>query len=95
MSEYEVNVKVNVDSSQVDEVIEKVKQLAESIEVVNGLIEELAGTNNANVTAELSMDSKEVAQGLYNYQLAKSLKTLDARKITVGELNVSRIVGKQ
>ena len=79
MSEYEVNVKVNVDSSQVDEVIEKVKQLAEAIEVVNGLMEELAGTNNANVTAELSMDSKFAEHELRHYQLAKEFEEMDAR----------------
>ena len=79
MSEYEVNVKVNVDSSQVDEVIEKVKQLAESIEVVNGLMEELAGTNNANVTAELSMDSEFAAHKLRHSQLAKEFEEMDAR----------------
>ena len=95
MSEYEVILKVNVDSTEVDETIEKFKQLAEAIEVVNGLIGELANANTANVTAELSMDSKDVAQGLHNSQLAKSLKTLDARKITVGELNASKIRGKQ
>ena len=78
MSEYEVNVKVNVDSSQVDEVIEKVKQLAESIEVVNGLMEELAGTNNANVTAELSMDSKFAEHELRHSQLAKEFEEMDA-----------------
>ena len=95
MSEYEVNVKVNVDSTEVDETIDKIKQLAEAIEVVNGLMEELTNANTVNVTAEISMDGKDVAQGLHKSQLAKSLKTLDARKITVGELNVSRIVGKQ
>ena len=79
MSEYEVNVKVNVDSSQVDEVIEKVKQLVESIEVVNGLMEELAGTNNANVTAELSMDSKFAEHELRHSQLAKEFEEMDAR----------------
>ena len=79
MSEYEVNVKVNVDSSQVDEVIEKVKQLAESIEVVNGLMEELAGTNNANVTAELSMDGKFAEHELLHSQLAKEFEEMDAR----------------
>ena len=79
MSEYEVNVKVNVDSSQVDEVIEKVKQLAESIEVVNGLMEELAGTNNANVTAELSMDRKFAEHELRHSQLAKEFEEMDAR----------------
>ena len=79
MSEYEINVKVNVDSSQVDEVIEKVKQLAESIEVVNGLMEELAGTNNANVTAELSMDSKFAEHELRHSKLAKEFEEMDAR----------------
>ena len=79
MSEYEVNVKVNVDSSQVDEVIEKVKQLAESIEVVNGLMEELAGTNNANVTAELSMGGKFAEHELLHSQLAKEFEEMDAR----------------
>ena len=33
MSEYEVNVKVNVDSTEVDEAIEKFKQLAEAHEL--------------------------------------------------------------
>ena len=40
MSEYEVNLKVNIDSTEVDEAIEKFKQLAEAIEVVNGLMKE-------------------------------------------------------
>ena len=85
MSEYEVNVKVNVDSSQVDEVIEKVKQLAESIEVVNGLMEELAGANNANVTAELYMDRKFAEHELRHSQLAKEFEEMDAR--VKGRLN--------
>ena len=52
MSEYEVNLKVNVDSTEVDEIIEKSKQLAEAIEVVNGLMEGLANANTANVTMD-------------------------------------------
>ena len=52
MSEYEVNLKVNVDSTEVDEIIEKFKQLAEAIEVVNGLMEGLANANTANVTMD-------------------------------------------
>ena len=79
MSEYEVNVKVNVDSSQIDEVIEKVKQLAEAIEVVNGLMEELANANTVNVTAELSMDSKKLAHELRESQLAKEFEDMNAR----------------
>ena len=52
MSEYEVNVKINVDSTEVDEAIEKFKQLAEAIEVVNGLMKELENANTANVTMD-------------------------------------------
>ena len=52
MPEYEVNLKVNVDSTEVDEIIEKSKQLAEAIEVVNGLMEGLANANTANVTMD-------------------------------------------
>lgn len=52
----EVSIKINVDSTQIDEVIEKVKQLTEAIEVVNGLKEELANANTVNVTAELSKE---------------------------------------
>ena len=53
MSEYEVNVKVNVDSTQLDEVIEKAKQLKETLWVVNGLLEELADKN----TIEIKIDT--------------------------------------
>ena len=52
MSGHEVNVKVNVDSTEVDEAIEKFKQLAEAIEVVNGLMKELENANTANVTMD-------------------------------------------
>ena len=52
MSGHEVNVKVNVDSTEVDEIIEKFKQLAEAIEVVNGLIEELANARTVDVTMD-------------------------------------------
>ena len=41
MASHEVNVKINVDSTEVDEVIEKFKQLAGAIKVVNGLTQEL------------------------------------------------------
>ena len=88
MAEHEVNVKVNVDSTEVDEIIEKFKQLAEAIEVVNGLMEELTNANAVNVTAELSMDGKDVAQGLHNSQLAKEFEEMDAR--IKGRLNRSR-----
>ena len=88
MSKYEVNLKVNVDSTEVDETIEKFKQLAEAIEVVNGLMEELTNANTVNVTAELSMDGKDVAQGLHNSQLAKEFEEMDAR--IKGRLNRSR-----
>ena len=64
MSEYEVNVKVNVDSTEVDETIEKFKQLAEAIEVVKDLMEEMASANTANVTAEIAMDSECAAHKL-------------------------------
>ena len=79
MSEYEVNLKVNVDSTEADEIIEKFKQLAEAIEVVNGLMEGLANANTANVTAELSMDSKKVAHGLCASQLVKEFEDMNAR----------------
>ena len=52
MSGHEVNIKVNVDSSQLDEVIEKAKQLKEALWVVNGLIEELTDTNTAKITID-------------------------------------------
>ena len=79
MSEYEVNLKVNVDSTEVDESIKKFKQLAEAIEVVNALMEELANANIFNVTAELSMDSKKVAHGLRASQLVKEFEDMNAR----------------
>ena len=95
MAEHEINAKLNIDTTELDDVIEKVKQLKESLWVVNGLIEELTDANTVDIRAELSIDSKDVAQGLHNSQLAKSLKTLDARKITIGELDASRIRGTQ
>ena len=88
MSEYEVNLKVNVDSTEVDEIIEKFKQLAEAIEVVNGLMEGLANANTANVTAELSMDGKKLAHELRKSQLAKEFEEMDAR--VKDRLNLSR-----
>ena len=88
MSEYEVNLKVNVDSTEVDEIIEKFKQLAEAIEVVNGLMEGLANANTANVTAELSMDGKKLAHKLRKSQLAKEFEEMDAR--VKDRLNLSR-----
>ena len=88
MSEYEVNLKVNVDSTEVDEIIEKFKQLAEAIEVVNGLMEGLANANTANVTAELSMDGKKLANELRKSQLAKEFEEMDAR--VKDRLNLSR-----
>ena len=48
----EVSIKVNVDSSQLDEVIEKAKQLKETLWVVNGLIEELTDTNTVEITID-------------------------------------------
>ena len=62
-----------------DEIIEKFKQLAEAIEVVNGLMEGLANANTANVTAELSMDGKKLAHELRKSQLAKEFEEIDAR----------------
>ena len=88
MSEYEVNVKVNVDSTEVDEIIEKFKQLAEAIEVVNELMEELANASTVNVTADLSMDSKKLAHELRKSQLAKEFEEMDAR--VKDRLNLSR-----
>ena len=88
MSEYEVNLKVNVDSTEVDEIIEKFKRLAEAIEVVNGLMEGLANANTANVTAELSMDGKKLAHELRKSQLAKEFEEMDAR--VKDRLNLSR-----
>ena len=88
MSEYEVNVKINVDSTEVDETIEKFKQLAGAIEVVNGLMEELANANTANVTAEIATDSKKLAHELRKSQLAKEFEEMDAR--IKDRLNLSR-----
>ena len=88
MARNEVSIKVNVDSTEVDETIEKFKQLAEAIEVVNGLIGELANANTANVTAELSMDSKFAVHELRHSQLAKEFEEMDAR--IKGRLNRSR-----
>ena len=88
MSEYEVNVKVNVDSTEVDETIEKFKQLAEAIEVANGLMKELANANIANVTAEIAMDGKKLAHELRKSQLAKEFEEMDAR--VKDRLNLSR-----
>ena len=88
MSEYEVNLKVNVDSTEVDEAIEKFKQLAEAIEVVNGLIEELANARTANVKAEIAMDSEFAAHKLRHSQLEKEFEEMDAR--IKGRLNRSR-----
>ena len=53
MSGHEVNVKVNVDSSQLDEVIEKAKQLEEALWVVNGLIEELTEENTVEIAIDI------------------------------------------
>ena len=88
MSEYEVNLKVNVDSTEVDEIIEKSKQLAEAIEVVNGLMEGLANANTANVKAEIAMDSEFAAHNLRHSQLEKEFEEMDAR--IKGRLNRSR-----
>ena len=85
MAGYETNVKLNVDTTQLDEVIEKAKQLKETLWVVNGLMEELAGANNANVTAELSMDRKFAEHELRHSQLAKEFEEMDAR--VKGRLN--------
>ena len=88
MSEYEVNLKVNVDSTEVDEIIEKFKELAEAIEVVNELMEELVNANTANVTSELSTDGKKLAHELRKSQLAKEFEEMDAR--IKDRLNLSR-----
>ena len=88
MSEYEVNVKINVDSTEVDETIEKFKQLAEAIEVVNGLMKELENANTANVKAEIAMDSEFAAHKLRHSQLEKEFEKMDAR--IKGRLNRSR-----
>ena len=88
MSEYEVNLKVNVDSTEVDETIDKLKKLTEAIEVMNGLMEELASANTVNITGGLSMDSKKLAQELYHSQLAKEHEDMNAR--IKGGLNRSR-----
>ena len=49
---YETNVKLNVDTTQLDEVIEKAKQLKETLWVVNGLIEELTDANTVEITID-------------------------------------------
>ena len=53
MAGYETNVKLNVDTRQLDEGIEKAKQLKETLWVVNGLLEELADEN----TIEIKIDT--------------------------------------
>ena len=52
MAGYETNVKLNVDTTQLDEVIEKAKQLKETLWVVNGLIEELTDANTVEITID-------------------------------------------
>ena len=52
MAGYETNVKLNVDTTQLDEVIEKAKQLKETLWVVNSLIEELTDTNTVEITID-------------------------------------------
>ena len=52
MAGYETNVKLNVDTTQIDEVIEKAKQLKETLWVVNGLIEELTDANTVEITID-------------------------------------------
>ena len=88
MSKNEVNLKINIDSTEVDETIEKFKRLAEAIEVVNDLMQEMANANTANVTAELSMDRKFAAHELRHSQLAKEFEEMDAR--VKDRLNLSR-----
>ena len=53
MAKHEADVKLNVDTTQLDEVIEKAKQLEEDLWVVNGLLEELADEN----TIEIKIDT--------------------------------------
>ena len=88
MSEYEVNLKFNVDSTEVDETIEKFNQLAEAIEIMDGLMEELASANTVNITGKLSVDGKKVAHKVRKSQLAKEFEEMDAR--IKGRLNRSR-----
>ena len=53
MTGYETNVKLNVDTTQLDEVIEKAKQLEEALWVVNGLIEELTEENTVEIAIDI------------------------------------------
>ena len=52
MEKYEVNAKVIVDSTQLDETLGKIKELKEALWVVNGLLDELNGTKEVDVMIE-------------------------------------------
>lgn len=84
MSKYEVNLKINVDSTEVDETIEKIKQLAEAIEVVNGLYLE---DEQSRTATKIHIDE----------DLFKSvvLETLDANNITAGDWSKKSILGNK
>lgn len=88
MAEHEINAKLNIDTTELDDVIEKVKQLKESLWVVNGLIEELTDANTVDIRAELSMDNKFAEHELRHSQLAKEFEEMDAR--FKGRMNRSR-----
>ena len=60
MAGYETNVKLNVDTTQLDEVIEKTEQLKDTLLVVRGLIKELTGLSNVDTPLEITMESKEL-----------------------------------
>ena len=60
MAGYETNVKLNVDTTELDEVIEKTEQLKDTLLVVRGLIKELTGLSNVDTPLEITMESKEL-----------------------------------
>ena len=53
MAKHEADVKLNIDTTQLDEVIEKAKQLEEALWVVNGLIEELTEENTVEIAIDI------------------------------------------
>ena len=60
MAGYEINAELNIDTTELDEVIEKTEQLKDTLLVVRGLIKELTGLSNVDTPLEITMESKEL-----------------------------------
>ena len=60
MAGYEINAELNIDTTELDEVIEKTEQLKDTLLVVRGLIKELTGSSNVDTPLEITMESKEL-----------------------------------